>query len=396
MKQHFRPYKSLFFLIVAISLLLHSCTSTDDYTPTNGQILQEAFGNRIDLNAVINYRNTQIPDYINFKNQGNRIENRKALLGRVLFYDKNLSIDNSVSCASCHQQQHAFSDTNTGSIGVNGTTPRHSMRLINVAFQQGNNYFWDERANSLESQVIQPIKDHIEMGYSNQNGGLPFESLLEKLNNTSYYPILTHHGFNESVITEEHLIDALANFVRSIQSFDSKYDQAVQADGTIIGPFSNFTPSENRGAFLFNTRKQNGGAGCVDCHKAPEFAIKDNIHNNGVIASLIDPTVLDHNNTRSPTLRDLFNSEGILNTPLMHNGSMTTAMQMIEHYNAISMENQILLDPLLFDSVGPNGPVGQQLNLNNTDKQALIDFLKTLSGENLYTDPKWSNPFISN
>ncbi|MBF4986545.1 cytochrome-c peroxidase, partial [Nonlabens mediterrranea] len=121
----------------------------------------------------------------------------------------------------------------------------------------------------------------------------------------------------------------------------------------------------------------------------------DNIHNNGVIATIADPNIFDHNNTRSPSLRDLQNPEGLLNGPLMHNGSFSTLSEMVEHYNAIDMTNQQLLDPILFDGVGPDGPIGQQLQLTDNDKIALINFLKTLTGNDMYTNPKWSNPFIN-
>jgi cytochrome c peroxidase len=153
--------------------------------------------------------------------------------------------------------------------------------------------------------------------------------------------------------------------------------------------------SENRGKFLFTTVPQNGGAGCVSCHVPPEFAIKDNIHNNGIIATIADPTIFDHNNTRAPTLRDLENPAGYLNGPLMHNGSLNSLLEMVEHYNDIDMTNQQLLDPLLFQGLGPNGPIWQQLNLSITDKEALVNFLKTLTGNDMYTNVKWSNPFIT-
>ena len=382
-------------LIIAITFL-YSCQNSDDgYTATDGAVLAATFGNKIDIDAPLSYRNTGIPAYIRYVNNGNNIENDKATLGRVLFYDKQLSVNNSISCASCHQQEHAFSDTSIASAGVNGMTSRHSMRLVNVGFQEGTRYFWNERASSLENQVLQPIKDHLEMGFSGESGAPSFDELLVKLSQLPYYPIIFTKIYGDANITTERIEESLAQFVRSIQSFDSKFDAGFTATGNLSNPFPNYTMSENRGKMLFNTLPANGGAGCVSCHAAPEFAIKNDIHNNGIIASLSDPSVFDHDNTRSPSLRDLTNPTGVLNGPLMHNGSFNTLQQMIAHYDNISMSNQILLDPLLFQSTGPGGPVGQQLNLSTIDKVALANFLKTLSGNDIYSNPKWSNPFIN-
>lgn len=133
----------------------------------------------------------------------------------------------------------------------------------------------------------------------------------------------------------------------------------------------------------------------MSCHAAPEFAIKDNIHNNGGIPTIAKLTVYDHNNTRSPSLRDLINPDSNLNGPLMHNGSFTTLLEMIEHYNDIDMTDQQLVDPLLFQGREAPDPIGQQLNLSNTYKEALANFLKTLTGNEIYTKVKWSNPFIN-
>ncbi|MGJ8683968.1 MAG: cytochrome-c peroxidase [Nonlabens sp.] len=386
--------KVQFFFFLAILTFLISCQSEkDEYKPTDQAILESAFGNEINLEAPASYQNTSVPSYIRFSNQGNDIDNKKATLGRILFYDKQLSTDNSISCASCHQQEHAFSDTAVASIGVNGVTGRHSMRLVNAGFQPGTNYFWNERVNSLEGQVTQPIKDHAEMGFSGEQGAPTFEDLLVKLAAIDYYQVLFNHIYGDETITEERLQESLSHFVLSIQSFDSKYDQGLMTTGDPGPAFPNYNMSENRGKFLFITTPENGGAGCVSCHVAPEFAIKDNIHNNGVIATIADPNVFDHNNTRSPTLRDLTDPNGNLNGPLMHNGSFSTLLEMVNHYNDIDMTNQQLVDPILFQGGGANGAVGQQLQLTDSDKQALINFLKTLSGSDIYTNPKWSNPF---
>ncbi|GAK94809.1 probable cytochrome-c peroxidase [Nonlabens ulvanivorans] len=102
--------KIKFYLLLFVSIIMVSCQNEkDDYVPTNQAILTSAFGSKIDLDNPESYQNTNVPSYIRFANQGNAIENDKATLGRILFYDTKLSTNNSISCASCHQQEHAFS-----------------------------------------------------------------------------------------------------------------------------------------------------------------------------------------------------------------------------------------------------------------------------------------------
>lgn len=119
----------------------------------------------------------------------NPITDAGATLGRVLFYDKNLSINNTISCASCHQQDKGFSDPNQFSIGFDGaTTGRHSMTLINSRWYESQRFFWDERAATLEEQVLMPIEDHIEMG-------MDLNQLVTKLEGLEYYPVLFNKAF---------------------------------------------------------------------------------------------------------------------------------------------------------------------------------------------------------
>ena len=388
----FRLYLSIAGLISIIAC--DNTDPTDEYLPTDQIIIENTFGTNVNLNQPVNYRNSNVPAYIRFANTGNAIDDQKALLGRILFYDNNLSVDNTIACASCHNQENAFSDTAIASLGVNGFTGRHSMRLVNAGYQAGTSFFWDERSSSLEHQVTQPIEDHIEMGFSGTDGNPTIDDLLTKLAAVDYYPVLFNHVYNDGVISEERLQECLSHFVLSIQSFDSKYDQGLAMAANPGQPFPNYSNSENRGKQLFMTAPQNGGAGCVACHAPPEFAIRDNSLNNGVIGSISNPSVFDHSNTRSPSLRDLVNPDGDLNGPLMHDGSFSTLLEVIEHYNSIDPINQQNIDPILLRNGGPNGPQGQNLNLSNDDKIALVDFLRTLTGSDMYTNVKWSNPFI--
>ena len=340
----------------------------------------------LDLSSLSDYANQTIPAYITRNNTpgNNPISNIGATLGRVLFYDKRLSHNNTISCASCHQQAHAFGDLATASLGVNGTTGRHGMRLINARFAAEPRFFWDERATSLENQTTQPIQNHVEMGFSGTNGDPNFADLVIKLSAIEDYRVLFAATFGSSTITEDRVQRAIAQFVRSIQSFDSRYDVGRALAGADNVNFPNFTAAENAGKQLFLAPPP-GGAGCAGCHRPPEFDIDPNSRNNGVIGAIGGGT--DLTNTRSPSLRDVVGPAGQSNGALMHNGAFDTLAQVINHYDAIPGDNPNL-DPRLRR---PGGV--QDLNLTQQQKNNLVAFLRTLSGSAVYTDAKWSDPF---
>ena len=394
-----RKIPLIFSGIVAVIVLLVACSKAD--TPATGQTVYTAvaaaFGTQIDLNNLANYAAQTKPAYIVKDNTGNNpITNAKATLGRVLFYDKKLSIDNTISCASCHKQAFAFSDTALISSGVaGGLTDRHSMRLVNERFGVEAKFFWDERAVSLENQTTQPIANHDEMGFSGQAGRAGIAALLAKLQATDYYNELFKFTYGDITVTEPRLQECLAQFVRSIQSFDSKYDAGRAAVPNDVVPFPNFTAQENEGKSLFltppsfdgNSSRIGGGLGCNGCHNAPEFDIDPNTRNNGVIALAVgagqDITV-----TRAPSLRDLVNNKGELNTRLMHSGGIRDLATAVSHYGGFINDNRNL-DPRL----KPNGVNVQRLNLQPSEIAAVVAFLKTLAGTNVYTDKKWATPF---
>lgn len=350
----------------------------------------------IDLNNLFDYANQTVPSYITEDNTpvDNPITNAGATLGRVLFFDKKLSVNNTISCASCHKQEFAFGDTATVSVGWNGgTTGRHSTRLINARFGEETNFFWDERASSLEEQSTMPIQDHVEMGFSDSNGNPDMDSLIRKLEDVTYYQELFTFVYGDANITESEIQDALAQFVRSIQSFDSKYDIGRAQVNNNIADFPNFTTEENLGKTLFMNTAQNGGANCQTCHNAPEFDIDSNSKNNSVISVAGDPVAVDLTNTRSPSLRDMVNPDGTLNGPLMHDGSITTLEDAIDLYDDITVDPaNTNLDNRLS---GPGGN-GQNLNLTQAEKDALVAFLKTLTGTDVYNAAQWSDPFDVN
>lgn len=344
----------------------------------------------IDLNNLFDYSGQVTPIYIIKDNQplANMISDEGATLGRVLFYDKNLSLNGTVSCGSCHKQEFAFSDTALLSVGFEGgLTGRHSMRLINARFADEMRFFWDKRAASLEDQSTMPIQDHVEMGFSGTGGQPGIDSLLLRIASIDYYQQLFPLVFGDNQVTEERIKKALAQFVRSIQSYDSKYDAGRSIVGNDIDPFPNFTAQENQGKQLFLLPPPQGGAGCAGCHRPPEFDIDFQSLNNGVIGVASDPSEIDLFNTRAPTLRDLINPQGVLNGPMMHNGIFTSLQQVVNHYNMIPFNPaNTNLDPRL---QGPGGNLG----LTTVQRSALVAFLATLSGDDVYTNERWSDPF---
>ncbi len=388
-------------LFVFVALVLIGCTQKDgggkSLDPmTNAKL---SFGTSIDFNSPDNYANQLKPSYITKDNiGGNGIIDKQATLGRILFYDKNLSIDNSIACGSCHKQTFAFGDTAIQSVGVsNGKTIRHSMRLINARFANESKFFWNERASSLDVQTTMPIQDHLEMGFSGQSGRGNMATLLVKLQAIPYYPELFIWAYGDNQVTESRMQRALAQFIRSIQSFDSKYDVGRAITGNDQAPFPNFTAMENQGKALFltppvfnvNGDRVSGGFGCQGCHQAPEFDIDPNSRNNGIIG-VIGSSDLDVGVTRAPSLRDIVNEQGNLNGPLMHTGAVRGLINMLGHYNDINAPaRNTNLDPRL----KPNN-IGQKLLMTPNEMTAVVQFLRTLSGKNIYVDKKWSDPFV--
>ena len=356
------------------------------------------FSGAIDLENLDNYADQTVADYITKINDGgNPITDAGATLGRVLFYDTSLSIDGTISCASCHDQSLGFSDAGIVSTGVEGgQTGRHSMRLINTMFADETDFFWDERAESHEAQESQPIQDHNEMGFSGQNGRPVLDDLIGQMEATEYYEELFRFVYLDAEITEERIQDALAQFTKSIQSFDSRYDEGRSQVNGNDAPFPNFTADENAGKTLYMQAPNNGGAGCQGCHRAPEFDIRPGSDHNGIFRVAGSTTEFDLTNTRSPSLRDMVGPGGRSNGPFMHDGSLATIRAVIDHYDAIQepasepplSEFRATIDNRLLPDGNP-----QRLNLTETEKDQIEAFLLTLTGTSIYTDEKLSDPF---
>jgi cytochrome c peroxidase len=338
-----------------------------------------------------NYANPSLPAYLNTPPiQGqvntpstNPITDNGATLGRVLFYDKNLSVNNTVACASCHKQSFAFADPVVKSNGFNGgLTDRNAMPLTDAKYYPNGRFFWDQRAATLEDQVLQPIQNSIEMGMTLAN-------LEIKLRGLAYYPPLFQKAFGDNNITSDRISKALAQFVRSIISFQSKYDAGRGAFPA--GPlppgtnFANFTPQENQGMQIFLGPQ----GGCAPCHGSETFTAPQE-KNNGLDLATVDRgfgAVLNNTNFDATfKVGSLRNVE--LTAPYMHDGRFTTLDQVVEHYSS-GVKNHPNLSPQLRL---PNGQP-RLANLTVQEKAALVAFLKTLTDVNMLADVKYSSPF---
>lgn len=389
---------SFLLTITAVALLTVGC-GTNEPTPNEPfDAVYAALGQDFPVDPPLDY-SSSAPAYINKDLRlGEDVDDKLATLGRVLFYDSALSLNNSISCGSCHQQESAFGDPSSRSTGLDGgLTGRQSMRLVNIRFGSEMRMFWDERAEDLNDQVTQPIQDHIEMGFSGSDDQPTIDSLLAKLAALDHYQELFQWAFDHTEITEAKIASALEHFVFSIESFDSRYDQGFAQAAGPNGPYSNFSPSENRGKQLFMTPPQinaqgvrtGGGAGCAGCHRPPEFDIDPNSHNNGLDKIAGNPAGFDTTNTRSPSLRDVLGMDGTPNTPMMHTGNFLEFTTVVEHYNEVIPDiNNTTVDNRLV-----RGANRIQLELTGTEREDLENFVKTLTGSNVYVDKRWSNPF---
>ncbi len=307
----------------------------------------------------------------------NAITNSGATLGRVLFYDVNLSANNAVSCASCHQQAVGFSDSAMLSEGFQGgLTGRHSMSLSNNRFYAPGHFFWDHRADTLEDQVLMPIQDSVEMG-------MTLDALVVKLAELPYYDTLFTNAFGDAEITADRISKALAQFNRAMVSYQSKFDQAFTQSAPGQGPdfASVFTANEEAGRLLFEQGPANGGAGCGACHTGVAQIATD-AHNIGL--DLVDTDEgVGEGRFKVPSLRNV-----AVSAPYMHDGRFATLAEVIEHYNS-GIQNNDNLDAALRT---PNGqPL--RLNLSQTQKQQLEAFLHTLTDNTLLTSEMFSDPF---
>ncbi|MEL6591871.1 MAG: cytochrome c peroxidase [Bacteroidota bacterium] len=304
---------------------------------------------------LYNYANIALPMHFNVppvqdldNTPGdNPITDEGATLGRVLFYDRELSYNRTLACASCHLQEFGFTDSAQFSVGFEGgLTGRNSMGLSNARFYPNGHFFWDERALTLEHQTLLPIQDEVEMGMS-------LDTLEIRLQSISYYPDLFTAAFGTPVVTRDRISEALSQFVRSMVSYSSPYDQgrALTGPGPAADSFPNFSPLENLGMQIF---RDPGRGACAGCHGGDMFVQVD-ARNNGLEVVSVDSGLYhvtglatDIGKFKAPSLRNIG-----LGGPFMHDGRFQTLEEVIEHY-----DNGVQAHPNLAPQLRQGGPGG--------------------------------------
>jgi len=336
--------------------------------------------------------------YNNFTDSNNAI----STLGRVLFYDRNLSLSNTIACASCHKQEYGFADNQQFSRGFGGKfTTRNSMPVQNLngsflmtaedlgfspnSIPDHAHLFWDGRETQLKKLVLQPIGNHIEMGIADA------ETLTAKLSALPYYTTLFNDAFASPEITSERVATAIATFCDDINTVNTRFDQFIQThfnpvDATVSD--GGLSPLELKGMLLFE-QKYN----CNSCHGVEStngYISSGTFANIGLDIEYADPgrqkvtgDPADAGKFKIPSLRNV-----AYTAPYMHDGRFATLEDVIGHYSD-GIADHPNLDPKLQDDSGH----ARNMNISEHETQAIIAFLHTLSDKSVLSDPKFSNPF---
>lgn len=283
----------------------------------------------------------------------------RVRLGRWLFYDKRLSADGSISCATCHRAEHAFSEPTPTSTGIRGQKGgRKAPSFVNQAWTLYPHFFWDGRASSLEQQALGPVANPIEMGNTH-------DAMVAALQRTTSYAPYFREAFGTPQITKERVAKAIADYERTRMSGNSAWDR--------------WRNNRDERAVSLDVKKGHelffGKAGCNQCHLGQNFT--DSLfHNVGVGWNpatrrfaddgryLVTKQENDRGAFKTPTLRDVS-----LHPPFMHDGSVNTLRQVVELYNKGGVRNPHL-DPKL-----------RPLALTADEIDALVRFMEALRGE---------------
>lgn len=370
--------------IVGVAACGEGATSVDAYGPVRAALTIEPTALPSYATALPAYYTPQVLQAEDRTPASNRLTDAGATLGRVLFFDRELSRTRSVSCASCHLPALGFGDSAQLSLGHEGVdrTSVHSMRLANARFNGSARYFWDRRAVSLELQTTQPIQDAVEMGFDAAHGGLA--ALIQRLDALPYYPPLFRLAFGSAQVSEERMQRALAQYVRSLVSVGSRWDAAFApvfaANGGNLGaalqqPLPGFTAQENRGRQLFMAAPP-GGMGCAGCHNPPSFSLSSTSLTNGLDAGQAQIF-------RSPSLKNV-----ALSRHFMHDGRFGTLEAVVDFY-----DRGVQAGPLLDPRLALPGGVPRVHNLSTADRDAVVAFLRTLSDPSMLAQPRFGDPF---
>lgn len=364
----------VYFIIFAI--LIYSCKKKEENESVEPIPVDEILS--IDETPyILEYGNLPAPDIAD----DNELTIKGVELGRMLFYDTKLSKDGSMSCATCHIQENAFSDPERFSTGVEGLLGgRQAMAVFNMAWNT-NEFFWDGRAHLLRDQSILPIQDPLEMNET-------LENVISKLTADQNYKDKFMLAFGSDEITSLNISLALEQFMNTIVSFDSKYDRFLVGSESL-------TDSEERGRVLFFAEYNpsfpaTSGADCAHCHSGANFE-NDKYMNNGLDS---DANISDdgrENASSNTNDKGKFKVTSLRNIevtgPYMHDGRFTTLEEVIDHYNS-GLSPSATIDQALEYTRTSGG-----LMLTQQDKDDLVAFLKTLTDNTMLTDEKFSDPF---
>ncbi len=371
---------SFFTISICLLLITNACKEDcPDETNCNGITIdytQLTYSpNPYEIEAPATLPNPNNPRYIP---ENNPLTVEGVALGRKLFYDPILSADSTLACAGCHNQSAAFTDNGKPvSVGVNkmaGT--RNSMPLFNLVYV--DDLFWDGAARGLEDQALEPVPNHKEMD-------LPWEDAICRLMNHEEYRKDFYTAFGIETITKEDVVNAIAQFERTIISGESVYDLS-QTPGTGVS----LDDKARNGELLFFSE----GGDCFHCHNNSQYLFSTNTFaNNGLdfTATLDDfednglgkvtGNPEDNGKFRIPTLRNI-----ALTGPYMHDGRFETLEEVLEHYST-GIQASPNIDPIIASKF-PNG-----LNLTEQEKEMILAFLYSLTDTSFVNNPAYSNPF---
>ena len=386
--------KQLQFLLLALSIAMIGTSCLQDsadvttyvYSDEELSVLQQ----HLELdNEEIDYK-VHLPSHVvGFGSSNPNINSKKALLGRVLFYDNELSLNREVNCSSCHLQERAFADKVAFSEGFDGQkTKRNSLALgavpnFETSYDNPGNrafFFWDERAETIAEQSVLTIQDDIEMG-------MDMGALVDRLNGVDYYRVLFNKAYGSEEVTEGRITEALEEFVNALSSADSKFDRAMpNSHFVVFDDFEGFTPSENLGKSLYQNN-------CAGCHGHNLTSVSRTLANNGLDVVYEDQGRYDITGNEAdkglfkvPVLRNIE-----LTGPYMHDGRFETLEEVVEHYSS-GVQLHPNLSPELHDfSLNEINP--RRLHLDDYEKTALVDFLKTLTDHTFIAERRFSDPF---
>jgi len=290
-------------------------------------------------------------------------------LGRMLFHEKALSDNFTLSCASCHLQEHAFSDPLTFSVGTDGSVgTRNAMAVVNLAWDM--HFFWDGRTHTLEEQALFPVIDEVEMRNT-------WPTVVERLSDHPDYPGLFEKAFGSPGIDSTRVVKAIAQFERTLLSFNSRFDRFYYGGDSLA-----LTEEEQRGFGVFIR-----DARCADCHKLPLFT-DHAIRNNGLDMYPADPGLgaitgqaWDMGSFKVTTLRNI-----AVTAPYMHDGRFATLEEVVDFYADDVQVAHPHLDNHMFPWV--QGLV----QLDAQQRTDLVAFMHALTDADFLNDPRFSDP----